>query len=56
VNHGAENVVALVVEKLVSIPCLKEYSKFSKVVRSCVAVPIFLWLLTNLICGYLVLF
>jgi len=57
VNHGAEHVVALVVDKLFSLPCFREYSKFSKVVRSFVAVVfIFLWLLINLICGYLVLF
>jgi hypothetical protein len=36
VNHGAEHVVALVVEKLVSLPCFREYSKFSKVVCYCV--------------------
>ena len=42
VNHGAEHVVALVVDKLVSLPCFREYSKFSKVVRSYVAVLLFL--------------
>ena len=43
-NHGAEHVVALVVEKLVSHPCIREYSKFSKVVTSCVAILLFeLW-------------
>jgi hypothetical protein len=30
VNHGAEHVVALVVEKFVYLPSLKEHSKFAK--------------------------
>ena len=49
VNHGAEHVVALVVDKLVSLPCFREYSKFSKVVRSYVAVLLFLCFLFS--CG-----
>jgi len=30
VEHGAEHVVSLVVEKFVSLPCFREYSKFCK--------------------------
>jgi len=30
VNHGAEHIVALVMEKFVNLPPLKEYSKFAK--------------------------
>ena len=32
VNHGAEHVVALVMEKFVNLTPLKEYSKFAKMV------------------------
>lgn len=32
VEHGAEHVVSLIVEKLMLLPCLREYGKLCKVV------------------------
>ena len=32
VEHGAEHVVSLIVEKLMVMPCLREYGKICKVV------------------------
>jgi hypothetical protein len=34
VEHGAEHVVALIVEKLLCLSAIREYSKFCKVVSS----------------------
>jgi len=49
VEHGAEHVVSLIVEKLMVLPCLHEYGKLCKVVsyilfndRSAMVVIIFL--------------
>jgi len=56
VNHGAEHVVALVVEKLVSLLCFGIFKVFKSGPLMCGCASIFLQLLTNLICGYLVLF
>ena len=32
VNHGAEHVIALILEKFVNVTSLKKYSKFAKMV------------------------
>ncbi len=36
VEHGAEHVVSLIVEKFIMLPCFKEVTKFCKLVSSLV--------------------
>jgi hypothetical protein len=52
VNHGAEHVVALVLEKFVNLTPLKEYSKFAKMVSRSVCLSFLLRMILTLLFQY----